>query len=251
MKKHGWILAVCLLYVPAGFRTTYLNAAPRAELSEASDDEDASDGESAVDIPSWRSFDEWLNRSGVKLSDEQLKKLETLRKDVDPHDGKPRPKDVPPPTAEDQQASWRVYQMGLTKILTPEQIQRVRKQWYQFRGMTVLADDDVAEKLKLTEEQRKHVDESLDSFQAKRKSVVQETRKTGKAGRQLRREKLAKLKEKRDEELDGLLTPEQKKKFATLGDEDEESAELLPAPKLSDDFIELGPATKTPPKSDG
>lgn len=241
------ILLGVWLAVPL-FNTTALYG---VESQGESEDEGDDDSESALQIPSWRSFDQWLSRSGPKLSDEQTKKLEALRKEVDPHDGKPQPEDQPPPDAEQQKISWRMYQAGLSKILTPEQVQRIRKQWYHFRGMTVLGDDEVAEKLALTDDQRKKVDESLDTYHDKRKAIVTETRKTGKTGRKIRREQIAKLKENRDEELDSLLTPEQKKKFETLGDEETASDELLPAPTLSDDFIELGPATKKPPKSDG
>ncbi len=246
MWNYGWLLGLILLWGgPA-------SAAPPSTENEA----DAEETEDPSKIPSWRSFDQWLNRSGLKLSDEQLKNLDDLRKKVEQNspsskldDGAPEAEN-PTTNSRDQQASWQAYQAGLSKILTPEQLQRIRKQWFQFRGMTVLGDEQVAEKLKLTDDQKRLVDESLEDFRSRRQALIQETKKTGKAGRQRRREGVSKLREVRDRKLDDLLTKEQKDAFAKLGDVEEESEAMIQAPKLSDDFIELGPSTKLPPGKD-
>lgn len=243
----GWVLALT-----AGFTVVFSDASLAAREVEEEGDE----VESPSAIPSWRSFDQWLNRSGLKLSDDQLKKLEALRKEVDPAEKPASEKsdvgsevsDAPAISFEQQKGSWQQYQAGLAKILTPEQQQKLKKQWYQFRGFTVLGDDEVAAKLKLTEEQRKQVDDSLETFKTRRHEIVQETKKTGKTGRQRRRAVIAELRTTRDKRLEGVMTPEQKKAFEKLGDPEEDGGALLPAPKLSDDFIELGPATKNPPR---
>lgn len=232
------------LFCLVSFSDTKL-LADNPDISPAGEESD--DRESAADIPSWRSFDQWLRRSGLKLSAEQSEKLDRIRQELDRGDPS-APTDSDSGSSEIQKSKWRAYHSALTMILTPEQLQRIRKLWYQFRGMTALGDDEVAEKLELTEDQRKKIGESLETFRSDRKRLVQETRKTGKTGRKIRREQLADLRETRDRELDRLLTPEQKKRFESLGEDAELFGESLPVPKLADDFIELGDATDIPPQ---
>lgn len=216
---------------------------PKSSVGGESEEQDL-----ATAIPSWRSFDHWLGRSGIKLSEEQLKKIESLRKSLDPKGGAAvKSGETGGPGVEEQHAQWKMYQEGLSTILSPDQLQRLRRQWYQFRGLTVLGDEEVGHKLKLTEEQRKKIEESLNSYRSERQVISQETRKGGKEGRQRRRAKLSELRESRDKKLESVLTPEQRKLYDALGETNDEAGELLSAPKLTDDFIELGPATKIPP----
>jgi Spy/CpxP family protein refolding chaperone len=155
----------------------------------------------------------------LKLSEEQTKKLTTLQekqregrasfkgfKDLSDEEKKAKIQEF----AKQAQERAKEADKAIAEILKPEQLKRFKQISLQQRGAGAISDPEVAEALKLTDEQKgkvKDINESLakDAREAGR----------GEDGRKKREE----LRKSADEKVMAILSEEQKTKLKELGGE--------------------------------
>lgn len=136
----------------------------------------------------------------LKMSDEQVKKVTELQE-------KQR-ESLKGVAKEDRKAKFeemaKESQKQVAEILKPEQNKRFKQISLQQRGSRAFADPEVAEALKITDEQKEKI-----------KGIQEEI---GKEMRDARgdREKMASLRKTANEKVEGVLTAEQKTKLKEL-----------------------------------
>lgn len=132
-------------------------------------------------------------------------------------------------------ALFQKYQAEINAVLTPEQKQRLEQLTFQIRGYSNLQDDNIANYLKLTPEQREKIKTLLKENEDQRKELRQAPRPHSKEERIARREKRRDLRHTHQDMLKQVLTPEQLDAFRKL--EGPPSADPLPesTPLSADD----------------
>jgi len=104
----------------------------------------------------------------------------------------------------------------LKKILLPHQIKRVEQISLQFRGTRALTDPEIAEKLKLTDAQKKKIEETMTANRESMGTRVRELFQGGGGDREKAREQFRKLREEADAKVLAVLTSDQKKQLEAL-----------------------------------
>jgi len=100
-------------------------------------------------------------------------------------------------------------------VLKPEQAERLDQISLQIRGLQALRDATVAEKLQLTPEQRKQIQDASAAGQQKRTQLVQDVR-NGNVERAKYREKLDEIAKETETKTIDVLTDEQKAQFEKM-----------------------------------
>jgi Spy/CpxP family protein refolding chaperone len=108
------------------------------------------------------------------------------------------------------------YRRRLDGILTPAQAQRLREVSLQVRGFAAVNDPDIADALRLTDEQRAKVAAAAEAQAAFQRDLAQAPRAVNRFERKDRR--LAKRETKRrfNEQIAAILTPEQHDEFGRM-----------------------------------
>jgi Spy/CpxP family protein refolding chaperone len=102
----------------------------------------------------------------------------------------------------------------LAEILLPHQLKRLNEIYVQVLGVRALQDADVANELKITDKQKKDMEEAQ---AAARESMGAEMRELFQSGdREKIQAKMAELRKKSDEKVLAVLTAQQKKKFEEM-----------------------------------
>jgi hypothetical protein len=108
---------------------------------------------------------------------------------------------------ENTKAAWEKCE----RILTSEQVDRVKQISRQARGISALSDEDVALALKLTDAQKKQLETVRDAAQQEIRSAFQPGDDRGAAAK-----KVAEIQKASDAKQMAVLTDEQKKEFEKL-----------------------------------
>lgn len=104
----------------------------------------------------------------------------------------------------------------LKAILTPEQQDRLRGIAIQQFGAQMLTRDDVAQKLNLTDEQKKQVRQVLDQAQEQRRQSFQNRQQGQQPDFAALREQMEKQRKETDEKALAVLTPRQKEQWEQM-----------------------------------
>jgi Spy/CpxP family protein refolding chaperone len=158
-----------------------------------------------------------LSNEGVhkelKLEDDQVSKVKTLADDlrtkmrdsfqsVQSLEGEERGKKMQELVKGNQEALHK----GLAEILKPDQLKRFKQIEWQQSGANALANAEVAEALKLTDDQKAKVKELLADHSKQQRELFQ----TAQGDREAAREKMTTLSKETKEKGMALLTTEQK-----------------------------------------
>jgi Spy/CpxP family protein refolding chaperone len=164
-----------------------------------------------------------LSNEGVhkelKLEDDQVSKVKTLADDLGTKmresfqslqslEGEERTKKMQELGKENALALHK----GLAEILKPEQVKRFKQIEWQQGGANALANAEVAEALKLTDEQKTKVKDLLADHSKQQRELFQ----AAQGDREGAREKMIALTKETKEKGLALLTAEQKTSFDTL-----------------------------------
>ncbi|HTU21884.1 MAG TPA: hypothetical protein VMG10_27850 [Gemmataceae bacterium] len=148
-------------------------------------------------------------RDELKLTEDQLKKIEELKKELKTK-RRLKPADLRSLSLEERvkkaQEIVKATEAALAKILTRKQLRRAEQIFLQLRGPMLLRSPQVAAALKLTDEQKEKM-KDID------RETFREYRESRKKGDQ---HPLTELFKRRDEKLLNVLTPAQKKKRKQL-----------------------------------
>ncbi len=148
----------------------------------------------------------------LKLSDEQIQQLTAALLQQRESFG-----DLRDLSAEERRAKFAEMQQSqrqeLAKVLSEEQLSRLKQIALQQRGPQAFGDPEVASALGLTEEQK----QSVEASQADIREQMRELFANGPDGdREAAREKIATLQKEAAEQLEKLLTPDQQAKYKAL-----------------------------------
>ncbi len=102
----------------------------------------------------------------------------------------------------------------LIEVLLPEQIERLEQISIQLRGVQALEDDEVAAKLKITDEQKEKLAKVRDELQQKMRDQMREIFSSG--DREKIQEAFGKAREDMEEEVLGVLTSTQRSDFDAM-----------------------------------
>ena len=103
----------------------------------------------------------------------------------------------------------------LEEVLFPEQLERLQEINIQLQGIAALRNEDVAKELKITEAQKKELEEVQAGMMEKMREGMRELFTSG-GGREGMREKIEKMREDMEGDVLGVLTSDQKKKFEEM-----------------------------------
>ncbi|NQV28516.1 MAG: hypothetical protein HQ518_29540 [Rhodopirellula sp.] len=112
----------------------------------------------------------------------------------------------------------KVSEKGLAEFLSEAQSKRLDEIALQLMGIRALTNDDVAQKLKLTSDQKKGVEDALKAADEDRQKMFEELRTAGggAGGFEGMREKMEEARKKSDEKALAVLSVDQKKQFEEL-----------------------------------
>lgn len=108
------------------------------------------------------------------------------------------------------------YRRRLEDVLTPAQNQRLREISLQIRGLAAINDPDVAEQLKLSDQQRAGIAAAIDEAALVRREMLQAPRPANRFERKDRRLAMRQTKQQLEARLSELLSPEQQDEFARM-----------------------------------
>ena len=103
----------------------------------------------------------------------------------------------------------------LEEVLFPEQLERLQEINIQLQGIAALRNEDVAKELKITEAQKKELEEVQAGMMEKMREGMRELFTSG-GGREGMREKIEKMRKDMEGDVLGVLTSDQKKKFEEM-----------------------------------
>ena len=103
----------------------------------------------------------------------------------------------------------------LEEVLFPEQLERLQEINIQLQGIAALRNEDVAKELKITEAQKKELEEVQAGMMEKMREGMRELF-TGGGGREGMREKIEEMRNDMEGDVLAVLTSEQKKKFEEM-----------------------------------
>ena len=103
----------------------------------------------------------------------------------------------------------------LEEVLFPEQLERLQEINIQLQGIAALRNEDVAKELKITDAQKKELEEVQAGMMEKMREGMRELFTSG-GGREGMREKIEKMREDMEGDVLGVLTSDQKKKFEEM-----------------------------------
>jgi len=103
----------------------------------------------------------------------------------------------------------------LEEVLFPEQLERLQEINIQLQGIAALRNADVAKELKITDAQKKELEEVQAGLMEKMREGMRELFTSG-GGREGMREKIEKMREDMEGDVLGVLTSDQKKKFEEM-----------------------------------
>ena len=103
----------------------------------------------------------------------------------------------------------------LEEVLFPEQLERLQEINIQLQGIAALRNEDVAKELKITEAQKKELEEVQAGMMEKMREGMRELFTSG-GGRDGMREKIEKMRKDMEGDVLGVLTSDQKKKFEEM-----------------------------------
>jgi Spy/CpxP family protein refolding chaperone len=145
----------------------------------------------------------------LKMTDEQVKKVTELQAKEREARG-PRDPNVSREERQKKAEEARAAtDKALTDILKPEQLKRVKQISWQRQGTRALSDKEVAEALKLTDEQK----EKLKTIQDDARKEMRDLFQAGAGNRDEARKKMEELRKSADEKAQAVLTAEQKTKL--------------------------------------
>jgi len=151
-------------------------------------------------------------RKELKLSDEQIKKLDELS--AKQREGFEGLRDASREQRREKFAELaKTGREAVNAILTEEQRTRYRQIGLQVRGLSALGDDEVAQSLSLTDEQKKKVEEIQQASREEMRGLFQGG---GGGDRAEMRKKFEEARKAVDEKLGAVLTPEQQAKWKEL-----------------------------------
>lgn len=102
----------------------------------------------------------------------------------------------------------------LAKILKPEQLKRLNEIYIQQAGVAALQDDEVAEQLKITDEQKEKFAKVREENQSAMRELFQDAGPDG--DREAMRTKMTELRKQNEEKTLAVLTDAQKKQFEEM-----------------------------------
>lgn len=191
--------------------------APAANPTPAKDTDD----DAAPDpVTGWQSL---LEHSDLKITPEQREKIRVLMGKVRADLEQAKAAASNEKIREAAMAQLKVrsallmqkYQGEVNDILTPQQKQRLEQLVFRIRGVSTLQDDNIAEYLKLTPQQRDKIKDLIKKNEDQRKELRQ-TRPVTREDRIAKRDKRRTLRHEHQDLLKQVLTPEQLKEYESL-----------------------------------
>ena len=237
----------------AGAQAPLEKAAPESKVPAEAPATEISVGVDVEEVPEVGLLERDTVRTELKITDEQRQKIQelirTIRQDISKARARLKSEETQTQVVKvlkDQSAGvYNKYKTQVEEILTPEQRQRLRELYFQFRGMKAVTDPEIAQALKLTSEQQKQIDAAIADAKDNRHDIRVATRKRGKVGRQERRTKLESLRKDVDSQISALLTVQQRELFLKIQGPDFDFGSAQS--DFEDGTVELGAGADTLP----
>jgi hypothetical protein len=151
----------------------------------------------------------------LKLTADQKTKVESMLETLG-EERRGRFQDLRDATPEERQKVMNEWQAEETKrvnaILNPDQQKRFRQISLQQEGPMAVSRPDVADELKLTEDQKKKVAEARNQMAEKQRAIFEEAQ----GDREAMRSKMETLRKETNDKITTLLTEEQKTKWKEM-----------------------------------
>lgn len=196
-------------------------ATPKPSTANSPSPKSDADEDSPPDpVTGWQTL---LEQSDLKITPEQREKIRVLMGKVraDLNQAKAaasneKIREVAMAQLKAQSATlMKKYQSDVNDILTPQQKQRLEQLIFRIRGVSTLLDDNIAEYLKLTPQQRDQIKDLMKKNEEQRRDLRQ-TRPVTREDRIAKRDKRRVLRHEHQELLKQVLTPEQLKEYESL-----------------------------------
>ncbi len=116
----------------------------------------------------------------------------------------------------DREARAAKMQNQLEEILLPDQYDRLRQISLQVLNVNALTVEEIAKELKITEDQKKELEEVQASIRENMRDQMRELFQGGGGDRDAMREKMTKMREENDKKVLDVLTSEQRSNFEKM-----------------------------------
>ena len=161
--------------------------------------------------PSFMLLEQKSVQEELKLTEDQVKRLKVVA--VTQKDSEPNLVGLSPEERfKEIQKLVRKMDESVAEILKPEQVKRLREISLQEQGIRALADPDIENELKMTEEQKQKIKGIFKETMKQRMELVS----TGGGNSEEAKKKMADLRKSMEEKMQNVLTAEQKAKWKEL-----------------------------------